>query len=417
MAESDYELASLLQEQFDQEIKIENPTKDLVYSPPKRPQNYGKKSLTDPSWELIDPTPNIHILFVALNEEYFWNKLAMVCVSWSKRMTSCAGICSYHGHGGFCHITLSEPLLKLRPRKDLIQTLLHEMIHAYLFVTRNNKDRDSHGPEFCKHMYRINAEAGTNITVYHSFHDEVDLYKQHWWKCNGPCQHRKPYYGMVRRAMNRAPGPSDMWWNEHKRNCNGTFVKVKEPEKQPKKSRKENSIKNDTDIRNFYPTINNSKQVVEIIDSVESSSSTTLGKSETEGRVLNVLSSTILDYSIVRNTWLHKFPQSNDTKRTTVDNLENISKKKQKVDDEHKVVCPNCSVIMPPCEINWHLDTCLNTDQYENKLDSEEEKRYNCPACYKLFTFKDMANHLDNCLREESKTEQNPLRSLLSEPF
>ena len=39
------------------------------------------------------------------------------------------------------------------------------MIHAYLFITENNKDRDGHGPEFCKHMHRINAKAGTNITV------------------------------------------------------------------------------------------------------------------------------------------------------------------------------------------------------------------------------------------------------------
>lgn len=142
-----------------------------------------------------------------------------------------------------CSITLSEPLLKLRPRKDLVETLLHEMIHAYLFVTNNNRDRDGHGPEFHKHMYRINAEAGelsehfltcifiqfiqgTNITVYHDFHDEVRLYQQHWWRCDGPCQHRKPYFGMVRRATNRAPGPNDRWWGEHKANCGGNFIKV-----------------------------------------------------------------------------------------------------------------------------------------------------------------------------------------------
>jgi hypothetical protein len=39
------------------------------------------------------------------------------------------------------------------------------MIHAFLFVTHNNRDRDGHGPEFHNHMYRINKEAGTNITV------------------------------------------------------------------------------------------------------------------------------------------------------------------------------------------------------------------------------------------------------------
>lgn len=47
----------------------------------------------------------------------------------------------------------------------LFSPFQHEMIHAYLFVTANNRDRDGHGPEFHKHMYRINGVAGTNITV------------------------------------------------------------------------------------------------------------------------------------------------------------------------------------------------------------------------------------------------------------
>lgn len=68
--------------------------------------------------------------------------------------------------------------------------------------------------------------SGTNITVYHDFHDEVRLYKQHWWKCNGPCQNWKPFYGMVKRAMNRAPAPTDRWWGEHSRTCGGQFIKV-----------------------------------------------------------------------------------------------------------------------------------------------------------------------------------------------
>lgn len=109
---------------------------------------------------------------------------------------SCAGVCSYEGRGGLCSIRLSEPLLKLRPRKDLVevrsvvtlplgcvirtfmfyvvdysvpQTLLHEMIHALLFVTQNNRDRDGHGPEFCKHMNRINKASGTKISVSPNF--------------------------------------------------------------------------------------------------------------------------------------------------------------------------------------------------------------------------------------------------------
>ncbi|GFU29615.1 hypothetical protein NPIL_592711, partial [Nephila pilipes] len=40
----------------------------------------------------------------------------------------------------------------------------HEMIHAYLFVTENNKDHDAHGPQFLSHMHRINMAAGTKIS-------------------------------------------------------------------------------------------------------------------------------------------------------------------------------------------------------------------------------------------------------------
>ena len=66
--------------------------------------------------------------------------------------------------------------------------------------------------------------------IYHSFHDEVNLYKTHWWRCDGPCQNRPPYFGFVKRAMNRAPSERDPWWNDHRQKCNGKFIKIKEPE-------------------------------------------------------------------------------------------------------------------------------------------------------------------------------------------
>lgn len=199
------------------------------------PQPERPLSIVDESWEMLDPNPDVRAMFLEFNDIFFWGKLSGVEVKWSPRMTLCAGVCSYEGRGGLCSIRLSEPLLKLRPRKDLVETLLHEMIHALLFVTQNNRDRDGHGPEFCKHMDRINMASGTNITVYHSFHDEVDVYRQHWWRCNGPCQNRKPYFGYVKRAMNRAPSHLDPWWEDHRRSCGGTYTKVKEPEGYGKK--------------------------------------------------------------------------------------------------------------------------------------------------------------------------------------
>lgn len=194
-------------------------------------------SLVDASWELVDPTPNLQALFMQFNDQYFWGQLEAVEVKWSLRMTMCAGICSYEGKGGMCSIRLSEPLLKLRPRKDLVETLLHEMIHAYLFVTNNDKDWEGHGPEFCKHMHRINCLTGANITVYHNFHDEVEEYRRHWWRCDGPCQFKEPYYGYVKRSTNRAPSAHDYWWATHQKTCGGTYVKVKEPENYSKKGK------------------------------------------------------------------------------------------------------------------------------------------------------------------------------------
>ncbi|NXD94876.1 SPRTN protein, partial [Chaetorhynchus papuensis] len=232
-------LALKLQREWEEQDKAAAAAAPAAKRPDVSPHRSSLRplSVVDEAWELLDPSPDVHALFVHFNQTLFWGKLEAVTVSWSPRMTSSAGICSYQGRSGLCSIRLSEPLLKLRPRKDLVETLLHEMIHALLFVTHNYKDRESHGPEFCKHMHRINLLTGANVTIYHNFHDEVDLYRQHWWRCSGPCQTRAPYFGYVKRSMNRAPSAHDFWWDEHQRTCGGTFTKVKEPEKFSEKSK------------------------------------------------------------------------------------------------------------------------------------------------------------------------------------
>ncbi|XP_073428871.1 DNA-dependent metalloprotease SPRTN [Dendrobates tinctorius] len=271
MMEADLLLALQLQREYDrekagdrQQCDREQRTKAAAsHGPAAHPP---LMAVVDPSWELLDPSPNVHELFLQFNEMFFWGKLAGVEVKWSHRMTLCAGVCSYEGRGGLCSIRLSKPLLVLRPRKDLVETLLHEMIHALLFVTDNNKDHDGHGPEFHKHMNRINGLTGAKISVFHSFHDEVEEYRKHWWLCNGPCQKRPPYYGYVKRAMNRAPSKLDPWWADHQRTCGGTYLKVKEPEKKTGKDKKEGSSEvhpsnvpevkgkpGGSDIRSFFP--------------------------------------------------------------------------------------------------------------------------------------------------------------------
>lgn len=75
-------------------------------------------------------------------------------------------------------------------------------------------------------MNNINKITGLKLTVYHSFHDEVDFYRQHIWRCNGRCKDEPPFYGYVKRSMNRPPQPADHWFAQHKRLCGGEFTKV-----------------------------------------------------------------------------------------------------------------------------------------------------------------------------------------------
>ena len=88
------------------------------------------------------------------------------------------------------------------------------MIHAFLFITnpRACTYEGGHGKEFKDIMERINSITGLNITIFHSFNDEVNACRKHVWRCDGPCRMQPPFYGYVRRAMNRKPQPADRWF-------------------------------------------------------------------------------------------------------------------------------------------------------------------------------------------------------------
>ena len=197
---------------------------------------------------LIKPPPDIYDLFAFYNKTFFFNALEACEVKWSKRMTLCAGTCQ-HSSFNSCTITLSQPLLQYRSNNELKETLIHEMIHGYLFLTNPQacKDYGGHGKEFQHLMAFINEITRLNISIYHSFHDEVEQMRVHIWKCDGNCVEKAPYFGLVKRAMNRAPGPSDNWYEKHQKECGGKFTKIDGPEFKegaPKKERKkENRVK------------------------------------------------------------------------------------------------------------------------------------------------------------------------------
>jgi len=144
-------------------------------------------SQTEASWEVLgilqSDAPfieDIQALYRAYDKLYFCGFLqGAATLEWSARMTLCAGTCELvkpkeegkkakgrgksagnreevGGGGGErdVKIKLSEPLLKFRSKGEVVDTLLHEAIHAYLFVAGGRHvrgdDPAGHGSGFRK---------------------------------------------------------------------------------------------------------------------------------------------------------------------------------------------------------------------------------------------------------------------------
>ncbi|CAO1416150.1 unnamed protein product [Diamesa tonsa] len=162
-------------------------------------------------------------LFNNFNHDYFQNKLDDVKLELSTRMKTGAGIFYPRSEkrGNRAVIRLNKPLLALRTRKDLIDSLLHEMIHAYLSEIGIE---EQHGPNFKAKMKEINSLAETNITIKHNY--------MTWWRCTGTCQlKQEKFFGYIFQLCTETPGPNDSWWREHNLKCCGIYVVSKEPDR------------------------------------------------------------------------------------------------------------------------------------------------------------------------------------------
>lgn len=283
----------------------------------------------------------------------------------------------------------------------------------------------------------------------------MKLYQTHWWRCNGPCQTRKPYFGIVRRSANRAPGPNDCWFSTHQRTCGGTFVKIKEPEKKTKKSAAEKKAKNSGDISKYVnKTINNNntgefrKPLTPLVKNVTSGAGTKTksnggntvvitqktntkspvskppssqpplvfsGKGETVSGVRKRTNSVDVAEA-VRNVWANKklpgVANSNPAilKRKSISNTSMISNNtiselnKQKADTS------------PPSKIKKIDDyfksaaTSILKDVYgedfritqsDDKIVAKKVNLVDCPVCSAKFESAQINRHLDECLNKD----------------
>ncbi|OZC05570.1 hypothetical protein X798_07456 [Onchocerca flexuosa] len=235
-------------------------------------------------------------------------------------------------------------------------------------------------------MHRINMRAGTNITIYHNFHDEVRYHQKHWWRCTGPCRMRPPFYGWLKRSMNRAPGKNDFWWDEHQMTCGGNFIKVKEPEGYGTKKKTSQVSNGKSQSQTLQSPLDRyftgTGHVLGRLSSSEDSSSCNLNVDRPENSVGNSGSKFNMHSVENYNTKIDlKAPKIILTAEENVATI-TISKNSSELLIENKIAgssrnrdtgndesvdndvticvpCPVCNAYVPENAINSHLDLCL----------------------------------------------------------
>ncbi|KAF2706846.1 hypothetical protein K504DRAFT_459269 [Pleomassaria siparia CBS 279.74] len=315
-----------------------------------------------------EPFVDIHQLFAHYNVLYFRGLLVpRVEILWSTRLTLCAGICELSKDpltGKFTRIRLkmSTPLLQYRPRSDTINTLIHEAIHAYFFITTSwqhsrGDDGTGHGVGFQLLADAINNHGSYQITIYHTFHDEVESYRTHVWKCDGPCTHQPPYFGLVKRSMNRAPGKSDTWWARHAAECGGAYTKIQEPELTKKQrdamSAKERAGRQKNKLDSWVKKKDVSADL-EDKPSTKNVDPNSEGKIPVKGLKEQPKAKTIMVDDVAE---VSPFVSNSRTgqKRPRIDAADDVEV--LIVNKKLLVECPICGVRIADMDINEHLDT------------------------------------------------------------
>lgn len=162
---------------------------------------------------LTEPLPNLWEVFKSYNEELFSNEIKGFSVRWCSRLKSVAGKTVLRP---FPKITLSKTLLVGREIRVMVETLLYEMIHGFLFCT-THVNTLRHGEDFVKLMTGINQVTNLNVSIL----DEGGLnhiaHLQVIWQCTN-CKRE------IVRFKRKSDQPRDATARRHSMKCRGSWV-------------------------------------------------------------------------------------------------------------------------------------------------------------------------------------------------
>ena len=274
---------------------------------------------------------DIYTYFQIYNEIFFENLLGAVTLKWSKKMTSCAGVFSIYK--GIPSIHLSEPLLKFRSITEIKETLLHEMIHAYCHFKSfdMSDDLSGHGKHFKRKMKEINEITGFNITVYHNFLDEVEYYTKYVWRCNGKCRNQPPFFGYVKRQVNRPPQKADKWWSQHEKNCGGMFERIKPTDEEIENKKKNKNNKNNKNlIEKFFNNVNDNKNDININNNV-------LKEKNLNDNIININNNNIINNNLKNNKNILSIKDYNNENNNIKNNNNKENNKKIRKNENKKI--------------------------------------------------------------------------------
>lgn len=131
----------------------------------------AKKRMRDEREVTDDGLPNLVMLYRKFNEELFNNRIpSSFTIAWGRRMTRVSGVMI----PGERRIKISLPIHSRLGKDELYDTIIHEMIHAFLYLSNVYH---GHGKHFLNEAARIYRLSGRKITPWHDGRE--------WWQYGG----------------------------------------------------------------------------------------------------------------------------------------------------------------------------------------------------------------------------------------